>query len=133
MILHILILYGACCVSLAATAYTFGLTERPLFPYFWPFLILGSIDTLTLNANGHLVVEWLLPLLTMTIVAIFSRSKPVVLWVRRGLLIATIFLIYHGWCLLSEGYVTRPVALTIAKKTVGGWYTPLTGFKRIDQ
>jgi len=100
--LHTLILYGICAAALAATAATRRSRGDPALPSWWfvkalwPFALLGMLELLNLNANGHLVAEWLLPGLTCAAVILFSRSRAVIRWARRGLVLGAVLLCLHG-------------------------------------
>ena len=48
----------------------------------WPFLILGVLSNLLLNANGAPLVEWLLPAIASALTTVFCRSERIVLWLR---------------------------------------------------
>ena len=95
----------------------------------WPFILLAVLESLSLNSNGHLVVEWLIPALACAAVIQFGRSDRVVKAARWLLVISAILLWIHGGWLLTHGYVTRPSALATNRKVESAWYSPLTGLR----
>jgi hypothetical protein len=134
--IHTLVLYGVCAVALATTVATRrrrGDPDPPLWAILealWPFTLLALLESLSLNANGHLVAEWLLPCLANFAMVLCSRSDKAIRWARRGLVLAAVLLWLHGGWLLTNGYVTRPRALAPGRKMESAWFTPLTGLRR---
>jgi hypothetical protein len=138
MIVHVFMLYGAVTAAVFATVVTFRRSGDPPLPP-WevtktlaPFAALALLESLSLCAAGHLIAEWLLPLLAALFATWCSRSQVVRAWTRRGLAIVAIVLWCHGSYLLSQGYVTRPYGLAPGRHSESDWFTPLTGLRRVD-
>jgi hypothetical protein len=134
--IHTLILYGVFVVALAAALATRRRRDDdPLPPWtlahsLWPFFLVAVLEALSLNANGHLVVEWALPCVASAVFILFRRSDKVIRWALRGLVLSAVVLWLHGGWLLTSGYVTRTSGLAPGRKTESAWFTPLTGLRR---
>jgi hypothetical protein len=137
--IHTLVLYGVFAAALVAALATRPRRDDDPLPSWaiahslWPFALLAVLEALSLNANGHLVAEWLLPCLASVAVVLFQRSDRVIRWARRGLMLSAVVFCLHGEWLLASGYVTRPSALAPGRKIESAWFTPLTGLRRTSR
>jgi hypothetical protein len=121
--IHTIVLYAVCVLSVAAAVSIRG-TRAPrnegdalgAIKALWPFILLAVLESLSLNSNGHLLVEWLIPALACAAVIQFGRSDRVVEAARWVLILSAILLWIHGGWLLTHGYVTRPSALATNRK-----------------
>jgi hypothetical protein len=96
-----------------------------------PFLIIGLLEALVLRAEGRMVVEWAIPMLAATAVAVGSRDRRVIR-IAGGLLMAVAFGAWlHGEQLLLHGYTTHPRAFRRGTHVVSAWYTPVLGYRRV--
>jgi hypothetical protein len=137
MIAHVVLLYGAVTAAVVATVVTFRRSGDPPLPP-WeltkalaPFTAVAVVEALSLRAAGGLVAEWAIPGLAALFATACSRSQVVRVWTRRGLVIVAIVLWAHGCVLLSEGYVTRPLAVRPGQHVEWRWYTPLTAMREL--
>jgi tetratricopeptide (TPR) repeat protein len=135
--IHTIALYAVSGVVLAIVVATRpGRAIRSLEPWavtkaISPFAILALLESLSLNANGHLVAEWLVPGVACLGATLIGRRANFVRWAHPGLVVAAVLLWLDGGWLLTHGYVTRPTAFTSGKKFESSWYTPLTGLRRV--
>jgi hypothetical protein len=134
--LHTLILYGGCALAIAVTAVTRRKPRADVHPSsadfkaLWPFALVAVVETLNLNADGHLVAEWLLPGMASLVVVAFCHSRTVMRWTRRGLVLLCVLLWLHGTWLLAHGYVTRATPLLPGRNVEAAWFTRFTGLRR---
>jgi hypothetical protein len=134
--IHAVVLYAVCVLAVAVVACIRGSQARPstgrspgALKALWPFMLLAVVESLSLNSNGHLLAQWLLPGLACTAVILIGRNDRAVNWARRALVLSAIVLWLHGGWLLTHGYVTHPSALAQTRKVESAWYSPFTGLR----
>jgi hypothetical protein len=131
MLIHVVVLYGSCATFLALAFATWGPKRRSVL-LIWPFLALVVMEALMLSASGHLVAQWLLPLVTMAVVTWGSESDRLVRVARPILFVVAVACCIHGWLLLGSSYAGRgPVALAPGRHASVAWHTPLTGLRPV--
>jgi hypothetical protein len=128
MLIHVALLYGSCAAAVVLTIATWGPRPRPLW-LVWPFFALGFLDMLLLTARGHLIFQWLVPLLTMMFVAECTRSDALVKGVHRALVAAAFVCMVHGRGMIGHGYVGtgRPVVVLPGEHVGTAWFSRVTG------
>jgi hypothetical protein len=137
--IHVVVLYGAILIAIAATALTWRRRESPPLPP-WevtktilPFLLIALTESLVMTMRGHLVAEWLLPMLAGLFATWCSRSPLVIRACRVGLFLVALVTWVHGHVLTESDYVTWPRAVAPGRHAEADWYTPLTGMRHLQE
>jgi hypothetical protein len=134
---HAAILYGSALAAVVAALATRRRRGDPapspgrVVAMLSPFLAIGLAEALMLCADGHMLLEWALPMTAALVVTAGSRDGRLIR-VARALLVAVALGAWvHGRSLLHHGYTTHPRAFLRGTHLESGWYTPLLGLRKV--
>jgi hypothetical protein len=139
MLLHIVILWGTCLAAVVAALATSRRTgpralhgDMHLIRLVLPFALVAGCEALLLTASGHVVYQWLAPLVATVIVATTTRSARVLRVAWRALMLACVLTYAQAMVLRSFGWAGMdPIALHPRRHAESAWYTPLTGLRPV--
>lgn len=105
-----------------------------------PFLLVGVLSLLTLNAGGQPTLEWKLPLCGVVVIWLFCRSDPIFRRAGVAMLVLCVVLVGTFLALLGSGdytaeprrtaYMMRFRRPAVAIQPL--WHSPLTHLHRVE-
>lgn len=130
-------------LTVVAVALAPGYARRPassLLLAVTPFLLVGVLSFLTLNAGGKSTLEWILPLCGVVVLGLFCRSDIIFRRAGAGLLVLSVVLAGIFLSLVGSGdYTAAPAATArmlqhrrpaVAIRPL--WHSPLTHLHRVE-
>lgn len=140
---HLAQMVAVVALTIVAVALAPGYARRParsLLLAVTPFLLVGVLSFLTLNAGGKPTLEWMLPLCGVVVLGLFCRSDPIFRRAGAAMLVLSVVLVGTFLSLVGSGDYTAAPASTarmlrhrrpaVAIRPL--WHTPLTHLHRVE-
>lgn len=109
--LHLSLLAAVVVATVAFSIWFRGPAERPMGAILFallPFVLIGCVSGLLLNASGAPVIEWILPALAVLIVGLTCKSQRVFGWFRWSMPFVALVLFLNFTLLVRDDYTTAP-------------------------
>ncbi len=129
-------------LTIVAVALAPGFARRPVrsLPLaVTPFLLVGVLSLLTLNAGGQPTLEWKLPLTGVVVIWLFCRSDPIFRRAGAAMLVLSVVLVGTFLSLVGSGHYTaapeRTAGMLRHRRPAVAiqplWHSPLTHLHRV--